>query len=109
MFNLLLLPAVVNYKYQHSTNINFLFERRDTEQKIKIMPLTPLVMLHPQTDKNIVIKHHLVSVEEIENLNRGILQMFFHKSLEQKASVYNKKKNIIDQQESRSNKKCPFH
>jgi hypothetical protein len=109
MFNLALLPAVVNYRYQHSTNINYLFERRDIEQKIKIMPQTPLVMLHPHTDKNIVIKNHLVSLEKFMNVNEGIYQMFFNSSLEQKANVYNKKKKIIDQMDEREPKKCPFH
>ena len=66
--NFITLPGILNFKTQHATNINFLVINGQTEKHILIEPLTPLVILHPLTDKKVVIKTHLVDKKELERI-----------------------------------------
>jgi hypothetical protein len=73
--NLTVLPAVVDYKYQHDTNISFFVLNKDEPKDVTIEALTPLVILHPMTDVNVVIKNHLVDRKEYDRIN-GIDKLF---------------------------------
>ena len=53
--SLTILPAVIQFKI---------------EQKIKLPALTPLVMLHPMTERKIKIRHHLVDYDKFYKINR---------------------------------------
>ena len=68
--SLTILPAVVQFKTQTATEINFVIQQKEIEQKIKLPALTPLVMLHPMTERKIKIRHHLVDYDKFYKINR---------------------------------------
>jgi hypothetical protein len=103
--SLALLPAVVNYKYQHGTNINFFLENKDVPEECMIPPVSPLVIIHPMTDRKVIIKNHLISRTEWERMFM-LDELFFRSSPKDAAKLYTRKKNLIDQKEK---KECPFH
>ena len=55
------LPGIVNYKYQHGTNVNIMME---PNTRIEIPAGTPLAHIIPFTDEPIEIEHHLVTQDE---------------------------------------------
>ena len=57
-------PGCVNFKYQHSTNINLFLKHEKEIKIIRIDAGTPLLHWIPQSDDKIIIKNHLV--DEIE-------------------------------------------
>ena len=69
--SLTILPAVIQFKTQHATEINFAIQQNKKEQKIKLPALTPLVMLHPMTERKIKIRHHLVDQNKFHKINRS--------------------------------------
>lgn len=88
------LPANLDFKYQTTTNVNFVLPRK-AEPYVKLLPfMTPLVHLAPMTEHNVKIKHHLVSREEIAKLDsprfKFTSKYYFNKTLKDK-------------------KRCPFH
>jgi hypothetical protein len=92
------LPAVVNYKYQHFTNINMFVINKDEERVLNIPPLMPMIMLHPLTDKKVEIKTHLVDDREWNRLT-GVYNLIIRDD-----EGYKKKKEIY-----KKVSKCPFH
>jgi hypothetical protein len=94
IFNLSILPAVINFKYQHSTNINFFAEYRKETRTYKIESLTPLVMLHPLSDKNIEIKTHLISENEFQQKREGINNFLFSRNVMDDLLKKNKKEKL---------------
>lgn len=69
MFNLLAPPAVIDYYTQHGTHINIFFRYTEEKQNIQILPITPLVIIHPLSDYEIKIVNHLVTEKEIERID----------------------------------------
>lgn len=95
--NISVLPGVVNYKYQHATDINLFATLKDgTKQQVIIEPLTPLAILHPLTEKEIIIKNHLVSKDEWYRLH-GANRLFFARNPQDSIKLYKSKKNLIDE------------
>jgi hypothetical protein len=94
LFKFCSLPAIVNFKDQHATNLNYFFEYQKDESFIKIEPLTPLVMLHPLTEREIEIKNHLVSKHEYDHIRTGIRNFFFLRNT-QDGLLKDKKKSVI--------------
>ena len=88
-------PAIVNYKYQHTSNINMFVPK--VASTISIDAGTPIATLIPLTEKDVVIKSHLISAEEWNRLNSSTsyTQSF--------TNFYEKRKKIIDKQS-----KCPM-
>lgn len=64
------LPAVIQFKSQAFTNINFMFEQNAEERKFNFQPLTPMAMLHPMTERRVEIRNHLVSPDAYERITR---------------------------------------
>lgn len=62
------LPAVINFKFQNSTEVNLFVINKDAPEKFTIPALTPLVILHPLTEKKIIIKNHLITKTEWDNM-----------------------------------------
>lgn len=85
------LPGVLDFKYQTSTHINILVNRHWSEN-YQINAGTPTVQFIPISDKEIIIKNHIVSEEELNNI-RG-------------ASIATPKfiGNYLE-----TKKRCPFH
>jgi len=93
---LILLPGIVDYKYQVVTNINILINLCKT-QTIFLNAGNPLVFLTPLSDHKVKIHNHLVESVEYEKIKSISHPSYFFNS-------YNKKKKMIQNEES----KCPF-
>jgi hypothetical protein len=89
-----IIPGMLNFKYQSDTNINMFFDLKQNKI-IEIKQGTPMIHLMPLTDKEIVLKHHLISFDEYHSDSSSFS---FHNS-------YLKQKKMIDDKE----KKCPFN
>jgi hypothetical protein len=96
MNDLYITPGIVNYKHQATTHINCFIQKK--HNKILLESGTPMIYLTPMTDRPVVLKTHVVSYEEYNNI--------FTKSQYSSSFVnkYKKNKNIKDSNES----KCPF-
>ena len=62
--NLLLSPAIIDYKYQHSTNVHVIADIKKEPYDITIPYGTPLVTYYPLTDREIDFECKLVSREK---------------------------------------------
>lgn len=100
-----LLPAVMDFKYQHHTHINFMLMSPETHSVVNIPALTPLVVLHPLTDKKIEIKNHLISKNEYNRIF-AVEHLILNKNLKDETKEYEKKKELIHKIENIN--KCPF-
>lgn len=87
--------GIVEYKYQHGTNINIFLNLLE-DRKIHIDFGTPMAHVIPISEKNIELRHHLVDDKEYKN-KTSILKF---------NNQYNTKKKL-DQKIEKS--KCPFH
>jgi hypothetical protein len=103
--DLTILPATVNYKFQHATEINFFIVNGKDNKKINIPPLTPLAILHPLTEKKIKIKNHLVDKDEWLRIF-GVDRLIFRRGSIDALKFYNKKKKLQESIEKKSS--CPF-
>ena len=66
------LPAVVQFKSQSFTEINYMVEQKEEAQRFNLQPLTPMAMLHPMTERKVEIRNHLVSTDKMAKiLHRG--------------------------------------
>lgn len=83
-----IVEAIDEFKYQNSTNINAFID--NTEPVIyQLEAGTPLVHIIPLTDKEVVVKNHLISREEWDKLHNVKFFKF--------------------QNNYKEAKKCPFH
>lgn len=96
-FDILIPPAIVDYKYNNSTNVNMLI--RLTEDKEILLPAgLPMANLFPMTEKDVVIHKHLISKDEHSMLHDVTYPSTF-------VNKYKNAKKILQRKES----KCPFH
>jgi len=96
LFKLIVLPGVINFKYQHATNINLLAITNSVVKELYIPPRTPLGILHPLTERNIEIKTHLVTKEDWLRVH-GLNKLFFARNANDSIKLYKSKKRIIDE------------
>jgi hypothetical protein len=101
-----LLPSILNFKYQHGTNINYVIKKPNSEQIINIDPLTPLTFLYPLTEKTVKIKNHLIDANEYSRIGNQ-KNMLFNESVEDECSSYRRRKKLIDKIEEKTSS-CPF-
>lgn len=94
--DLVSLPAVVDYQYQHGTGINLMVNLREPKQ-ILIPHGQPMVLMLPMSDRKVKIERHLVSPEELTRI----------KSIHAHITFLDKYKNFKNRAEQF--KKCPFH
>jgi len=80
LFNFSILPGVLEFRKQHATHINLFIEHKDEQQFCKIPSLEPLAMLHPLTEKKIIIKNHLVSEKEMQRIAYGMTHLYFNRN-----------------------------
>jgi len=94
--SLAILPAVIDYRYNYTTNINIIINK-SIEQLISLNAGIPLVNLIPMSDKRVEIHNHIVSKDEYEVLNscENVNAHFFNRH----------RKNIKDIDRIRV---CPF-
>ena len=48
------------------TNLNYFFQRKDTQQVINIKTLTPMVIMHPISERKVKLRHHLLTSKDRE-------------------------------------------
>jgi len=91
-----ILSGVLNFKYNDATNIQMMIDiQKDYIYNLKA--LTPMIHAIPFTDKELLIKNHLVDDLEMKKIKNHRLKTFFNN--------YAKSMNISKKLES----KCPFH
>jgi hypothetical protein len=89
-------PGMLEFKYNHAVNINMMINlQKDFTHTIRAY--TPMAHMIPVSDKELVIKHHLISENELNNLFNNTTFTFTNR--------YQIHKNNMDKQES----KCPFN
>lgn len=87
-----IVSGVVDYKYQHQTNINMFIKKGSI---VNFSANQPLVHLIPISERDVKIKTHLVTPDEIMKKDYKPSQYM---------NQYNFAKKVIDNKES----KCPF-
>lgn len=80
LFNICVLPGVIEFRKQHATNINLFIKYQQEKQFCKIPSLEPLVILHPFTEKKVNINNHLVDDKEIKRIKEGITHLYFNRN-----------------------------
>ena len=99
-FDITVLPGIVNYKYQHGTNINIIVNPRIGERQIEIFCGQAMVHGFPISERKLEIRKHLISRDEFDKRTSKFGSGFSF------GKKYSKVKKIIDSRESE--KKCPF-
>jgi hypothetical protein len=72
-----LLPGAVDYKNQFSTNANFMFNKNVEDKTIYIKHNTPLAHFVPLTEKNVIVKNHIVDFPEYNRIKNLRVPMSF--------------------------------
>jgi hypothetical protein len=88
-------PGVIDFKYQNAVNILCSIEHQDTTRLLKFEFGEPLVIIRPISDREIVIKRHLIDDIEYARLNTPP-GTFLNR--------YKRIKKFVKENES----KCPF-
>ena len=99
---LVLLPGIIEFKYNSNVFINFSMRKRDSKGDPKLMQMEagqPLVQLIPITDREVIVRNHLVDNEQWRRIYETTNRAFFFNN-------HNKKRNFIKKKETES--KCPF-
>jgi hypothetical protein len=94
-----ILPGIIDFKYQHQLNINILLKKSGT--LFESIAGEPIAQLIPLTDKEVIIKNHLISKEEWASISNTANPQFKF------FNGYKTAKNIARSMENP--KKCPFH
>ena len=63
--DLTLLPGVLEFKNQHAIELNYFFRQRETKRKVNIHPLTPMVIMHPMSERPIKFRHHYIEDKNV--------------------------------------------
>lgn len=87
--------AIINYKYQRSTNINMFIH---AQSKFTLNAGQPIVHVMPLTEKELVIKTHLISTVEMHQMHNQAKSNTFNLQ-------YLKHMKFMENKE----KKCPFN
>lgn len=88
------LSGILNFKDQHSTNINMMISSA-TDKDFMIEYGTPLVHLVPITDREVVVKNHLVSIDDFDHISHSKATASFLNSMLKSAKL-------------RKTRSCPF-
>jgi len=68
-FNFRVLPGIINYKLNTTTNVNLMLPPETKEYTIPVGH--PLVHIIPMTDHKLNIKNHLVTESELDTIKKG--------------------------------------
>lgn len=66
-----LLPGVIEYKYQYSMNVNIMFARTRERAEHKMFFQQPLVHMTPLSERPFKLHYHMVAREEFDRLMQG--------------------------------------
>ena len=97
MFNLILTPGIISFKSQMYSNLNYFFQQKDTQQDINIQPLTPMVIMHPMSERKVKLRHHLLTSKDRDGFetlghhtNGVLLDRYPEPMLKKKKSLFKK-------------------
>jgi hypothetical protein len=91
-------PGVVNYKYQHGTHVNAFMRRPSVgDKKVVIKYNDPLALIIPLTEREVIVRHHLVPETERRNLRKP--QVAFN------GAYYLGRKALMDEEKE---EQCPM-
>lgn len=93
-------PGVVDYRVNGYTNVNIMIPKVEKDQIVEYgIPVgQPLVHIIPLSDKKIVVKNHLISKTEYDNMFRHSASLF---------DGWKSVKRMLDRNDNRKGK-CPF-
>lgn len=92
----IVLPGTIEYKYQYSMNANLMFAREAGITMVEIPFQQPLVHITPLTERELELRHHMVTKEEYDTMMQG-----------EKLSNINRYRSYRRVRESEE-RKCPF-
>lgn len=81
--NVLIPPGIIDYKYQHSTNVHLSFPIQEEPYVVRLRHGTPLVSMFPITERKINFTTKQVTVQEFNNINMHMPNMFIGKYFKQ--------------------------
>jgi len=93
------LTGVIDFKYQHSTNLNLFVKNPPVEKTVSLTANTPFVFIYPMTERNIEIEYRLITIPEWDDIMKEGL-------VYEKNAFFRKKKLMKELESSKS--KCPF-
>jgi hypothetical protein len=64
VFEYLAVPGTSEYKYQNATNVNLMLSKK--HEKITIPLGRPLVFITPLTERKVIFRTHLISLDELQ-------------------------------------------
>lgn len=85
-------PGLTEFKYNHSTNINFFLEHKKEINKIELNRFDPIAILHPLDDRELDIRCHLVDEFELSKLVPSVVKGSFVNGYYKSKKVLNDKK-----------------
>lgn len=92
---IIVMPGIIDFKYQTATNLNCLVEHRQVRREINLRFNDPMAIIRPLDDRKLKFKNHLVDEYEFKKLSNWP-QTWYNR--------YFMKKKIIMENE----RKCPF-
>lgn len=102
--SLIIMPGVLEYKYQSNTHINLFFKKYIKEKELNIIHLSagqPMIHLFPLTEREIEVRNHLVTHDEFRKIY-GESNHPFH------LNSYGRSKKMKKELENNKRSKCPF-
>ena len=97
-FDEYIIPSgILEFKYNHSININMMFKRKEDKYTLSLKHNQPLVYLTPLTDRKVKINYHLVPSAELRTKATKL------------AHTKTKKMEVAKDISNPSKSKCPFH
>jgi len=97
------LPGVLDFKYNSNVFINFSIRKTSPSNSPNLLSLEagqPLVHLVPITDKEVIVRNHIVTVDQWNKISQKNNRVFF-------SNNHNKKRKLLQEQEVLKSK-CPF-
>ncbi len=90
MFNMRVMPGVLEFKTQCSSNVNIMVERQQNTASMVLKAGSPLLYIRPMTEKSVVLKTHLVSETELKRIQQLNARPFFTRNYFRKAKLISK-------------------
>jgi hypothetical protein len=97
--NLIMPPAILNFKHQHYLHVNIFLPSKPQSYFVKVG--TPLVHLIPMTENEVEFKSHHIDSNEYQTMSKTNRCLTF-------SNGYNFAKKKSEERENEK-KTCPFH
>ena len=98
--NYTVLPGILEFKYNRSTEANIMFEYKAEPYNIRLTPGMPVAMMTPLTEDDVELRHHLVTPNEMIYAESRF-------SFDKLNNMFNNKKKFIDDADKRT-QTCPY-